>query len=129
MEYLVLTLIIVIILFGVFVTFFAAGKRKKLPAGRVAYYQGEISKCANLSPSERIMHYDKILHHILRDYGYAGMVGDQLKAKPAVIIDLNAVWELHKLRNRLAHEMEAQSDGLLERKSKEFERVLQNLLK
>jgi hypothetical protein len=69
------------------------------------------------------------MHHILKDFGYAGTVGDQLKAKPRVISNLDAVWSLHKLRNKLAHSMETVSEGLLERKADEFEKVVINLLK
>lgn len=75
------------------------------------------------------MRYDMIMHHILKDFGYSGTVGDQLKAKPRVISNLDTVWSLHKLRNKLAHSMETVSHELLERKADEFKKVVINLLK
>jgi hypothetical protein len=69
-----------------------------------------------------------IMHHILKDYGYSGNVGDQLKAKPRMIHNLNTIWSLHKLRNKLAHDMDLISPDLLERKAEEFEKEVLKLL-
>ena len=74
------------------------------------------------------MRYDIIMHHILKDYGYSGTVGDQLKAKPRMMNNLNAIWSLHKLRNKLAHDMGTVSADLLERKAQEFEEEILKLL-
>ncbi len=75
------------------------------------------------------MRYDMIMHHILKDYGYSGNVGDQLKAKPRMIHNLDAIWSLHKLRNKLAHSMDIISVDLLEKKAQEFEKEVLKLLK
>ncbi|MDP2104035.1 MAG: hypothetical protein Q8K26_03880, partial [Candidatus Gracilibacteria bacterium] len=107
MIYFFLSILVIIILFGVFMTFFWGGKKKQLSASRKEYYTKEIQKVRGLpSASERIMKYDNILHHILKEYGYQGTLGDQLKAKPLIIDNLDTIWDLHKLRNRLAHDME-----------------------
>lgn len=128
MEYLFLTVIILVLLFGVFLTFWFSGK-KELKKDKKAYYQKEIQKVSTLpSPTERIMRYDMIMHHILKDYGYSGTVGDQLKAKPRMMNNLNVIWSLHKLRNKLAHSMETVSTDLLERKADEFEKEILRLL-
>ncbi|EKD29379.1 MAG: hypothetical protein ACD_78C00429G0001 [uncultured bacterium (gcode 4)] len=93
------------------------------------YYRKEIQKVSALpSPTEQIMRYDMIMHHILKDYGYSGNVGDQLKAKPRMMNNLNAIWSLHKLRNKLAHSMDTVSVDLLERKADEFEKEVLKLL-
>lgn len=129
MIYLFLIILIVIILFGVFMTFFWSGKKKQLSANRKEYYIKEIRKVGGFpSASERIMKYDNILHHILKEYGYQGTLGDQLKAKPLIIDNLDTIWNLHKLRNRLAHDMEAISASVLENKSREFEKEVLRLL-
>lgn len=74
MEYFFLTVIIVILLVGVFLTFRFSGK-KQLKKDKKEYYRKEIQKVSILpSPTERIMRYDMILHHILKDYGYSGNV-------------------------------------------------------
>ncbi|MDD2891576.1 MAG: hypothetical protein PHQ95_01290 [Candidatus Gracilibacteria bacterium] len=128
MEYFFLTVIILILLFGVFLTFWFSGK-KQLTKGQKDYYRKEIEKTSVLpSSNEQILQYDKILHHILKDYGYKGTVGDQLKTKPYMIHNLDTIWSLHKLRNKLAHDMEIVSEGLLERKAEEFEKEVLKLL-
>ncbi|NDK19890.1 hypothetical protein GW819_03540 [Candidatus Gracilibacteria bacterium] len=128
MEYFFLTVIILILLVGVFLTFRFSSK-KELRKDKKNYYRKEIQKISDFpSPSERIMKYDVVLHHILKDYGYSGNVGDQLKAKPRVIHDLNTIWSLHKLRNKLAHSMDTISEELLERKAEEFEKEILRLL-
>ena len=128
MEYFFLAIIIVILLVGVFLTFRFSGK-KDLKKDKKDYYRKEIQKVSTLpSPTERIMRYDMILHHILKDYGYSGNVWDQLKAKPRMMNNLNAIWSLHKLRNKLAHSMETISPDLLERKAQEFEKEVLKLL-
>jgi hypothetical protein len=128
MEYLILAIVITILLFGVFLTFDFSSK-KSLKKDKKNYYQKEIQKISTLpSSTERIIRYDMIMHHILKDYGYSGTVGDQLKAKPRMISNLDAVWSLHKLRNKLAHSMEIISEGLLEKKANEFEKVVLKLL-
>lgn len=128
MEYLFLAIIVIILLVGVFLTF-GFSPKKHLKKDKKSYYQKEIQKISALpSPTERIMRYDMVMHHILKDYGYSGTVGDQLKAKPRVITNLDAIWSLHKLRNKLAHSMETVSEGLLERKAEEFEKAVLRLL-
>ncbi|MDD5377281.1 MAG: hypothetical protein PHH16_04150 [Candidatus Gracilibacteria bacterium] len=129
MEYFFLAIIITILLVGVFLIFRFSSK-KQLKKDKKSYYEKEVRKVSNLpSPTERIMRYDMIMHHILKDYGYSGTVGDQLKAKPRMIHNLDAIWNLHKLRNKLAHSMDTISEGLLERKAQEFEKEVLRLLK
>jgi len=128
MEYFFLTIIVLILLVGVFLTFRFSSK-KELKKNKKDYYRKEIQKISNFPfPSERIMKYDVVLHHILKDYGYSGNVGDQLKAKPRVIRDLNVIWSLHKLRNKLAHSMDTVSEELLEKKANEFEKEILRLI-
>lgn len=129
-TYFLLALLIAIILFGVFVAFFWK-KRKKtgLSEERKQYYGREIRKTSAFpSPNERIMKYDTILNHILKDHGYSGTVSDQLKEKPIIINDIETIWNLHKLRNRLTHDMDTISKDVLERKSREFEKELNTLI-
>ncbi len=129
MEYFFLAIIVTILLVGVFLTFGYPSK-KALKKDKKSYYEKEIQKVSTLpSPTEQIMRYDMIMHHILKDYGYSGTVGDQLKAKPRMISNLDAIWSLHKLRNKLAHSLETVSESLLEKKAREFEKIVLNLLK
>jgi len=128
MEYIFLAIVILILLIGVFLTF-RFSEVKHLKKDKKSYYEKEIQKVSDLlSPSEKIMRYDMIMHHILKDYSYSGTVGDQLKAKPRMMNNLNVIWSLHKLRNKLAHDMEPISADLLEEKAREFEKEILKLL-
>lgn len=80
------------------------------------------------SPSEHIMKYDIVLHNVLKDAGYTGTVGDQLKKKPIMIKNLDTIWNLHKLRNKLAHDMDTINPSLLEKKSDEFNKELKKII-
>ena len=63
-----------------------------------------------------IMDADKLLDKLLTHKGYSGSLGEKLKKSGSLFSDLNGVWAAHKLRNRLAHELDAQvsqNDGLL----------------
>lgn len=70
MEYLFLAIIIMILLVGVILVVIFS-KKKHLGESKKSYYRKEIQKVSALpSPTERIMRYDMIMHHILTDYGY-----------------------------------------------------------
>lgn len=128
MEYIFAVIIIIIPLLGVFFTFWFS-KQRELRKDKKDEYKNDIQKISILSsPSEQIMKYDIILHRILKDYGYSWNVCDQLKAKPRMINNLNTIWSLHKLRNKLAHDMEPISVDLLKKNAQEFEKELLKLL-
>ncbi len=49
---------------------------------------------------------DKLLDHVMKQAGYAGeTMADRLKKAEANFTDKEAVWQAHKLRNVLAHEV------------------------
>jgi hypothetical protein len=52
-----------------------------------------------------VMEADKLLDHALKGRGFAGeTMGERLKSAKGAFMNTNAVWDAHKLRNRLAHE-------------------------
>jgi hypothetical protein len=51
-----------------------------------------------------------------------------LKKHPSEIDDINHIWELHKLRNTLAHDISDIDEKLLNKKAIEFEKELLNLI-
>jgi hypothetical protein len=57
------------------------------------------------SSHSAIIHADKLLGHVLGLIGYEGSVGDQLKKGGALFRDLNSLWDAHKMRNKVAHEV------------------------
>jgi len=52
-----------------------------------------------------------------------------LKQKPSEIRDINNIWELHKLRNKLVHDFDLLSDGVLRKKSQNYEKEINVLLR
>jgi hypothetical protein len=51
-----------------------------------------------------------------------------LKSKPQEITDINHIWELHKIRNKLAHDIADISENILNKKAMEFEKEVIVLL-
>ena len=75
-----------------------------------------------------VMDADKLLDSLLAKKGYAGPLGEKLKKSAKLFSDLNGVWSAHKMRNRLAHELDSQltpSDA--ERALRQFERAFRDL--
>lgn len=55
----------------------------------------------------RILAVDAVLDTALTEVGFSGSLGEKLKAAGPRLPQLQAVWDAHKLRNRLAHEHDA----------------------
>lgn len=72
------------------------------------------------SEREKMIFYDKIMHNILLKLWYKWTFWEILKQKPIQIENLNKVWELHKIRNKLVHELDFKVENF-ERKLKEYE--------
>lgn len=56
-----------------------------------------------------VLEADKLLDAALRERGISGQtMGERMKSYQTRWSDANAVWEAHKLRNRIAHETDVQ---------------------
>ncbi len=58
-------------------------------------------------PVRRVIAVDTVLDLALKELGFGGSLGDKLKKAGPRIPNIQAVWEAHKLRNRMAHEHDA----------------------
>lgn len=54
----------------------------------------------------RVMEGDKVLDHAMQLLGYAGSMADKLRKAGPRFSNVQAVWDAHKLRNRIAHEVD-----------------------
>jgi hypothetical protein len=54
----------------------------------------------------QIQDADKLLDHMLRKKGFKGSLGEVLKRNASIFSDINGLWYAHKMRNKLAHELE-----------------------
>lgn len=77
---------------------------------------------------KRILEADKVLDTALGLLGYKGSLGDKLKNAGPRFSDSNAVWDAHKLRNKIAHELGHDlSEKDANRAMRAFERALHDL--
>lgn len=83
----------------------------------------------NKSDKEKLIDYDKLYHKILQKFWYNWTFWEILKTKPNEIWNLNKVWELHKLRNKLVHDVDGKIKENLFLKVKEYEKEIEIILK
>jgi len=83
----------------------------------------------NKSDKEKLIDYDKLYHKILQKFWYNWTFWEILKTKPNEIWNLNKVWELHKLRNKLVHDVDDKIKENLFLKVKEYEKEIEIILK
>lgn len=81
------------------------------------------------SDKEKLIDYDKLYHKILQKFWYNWTFWEILKTKPNEIWNLNKVWELHKLRNKLVHDVDEKIKENLFLKVKEYEKEIEIILK
>jgi hypothetical protein len=65
-----------------------------------------------------ILNADKLLDRALKDIGVpGGTMGDRLKISSGRFSDINQVWTVHKLRNRIAHETDIKINLIVAKKA------------
>ena len=64
-----------------------------------------VVKDLDYRPNQSVLDADKILDYALDAKGFKGTLGEKLKLAGPRFSDLNGVWNAHKLRNKIAHEM------------------------
>lgn len=70
--------------------------------------ENQINKNNDASYQFAILSADKLLDQALRETGVRGdTMGERLKKSNSLLQDINGVWAAHKLRNRIAHEVNA----------------------
>jgi hypothetical protein len=93
--------------FGVMVLMLIKKRKHKLSAGEMSFVRNQWRMLSSgQNPRNSILEADKLLDYVLGKYGYTGSLGEKLKKANRVFSDVNAVWAAHKIRNRLAHELE-----------------------
>lgn len=65
-----------------------------------------ILKIAENDARYAILDADKLLDYLLGKKGYEGHLGEKLKKASNLFSDLNGIWLAHKLRNKIAHELD-----------------------
>lgn len=57
-------------------------------------------------PRHQVVEADKLLDYMMRKRGYQGSVADMLKEHGKQFSNLDRLWQAHKLRNKIAHELD-----------------------
>ena len=105
---LIFMLIFFIIAFLIAVIVFALAGKHKITENNKRYIRREWAKIFDslkTNPESALINADKLLDHALKILGYSGSLGDKLKKHGSLFHDVNGVWEAHKFRNKLAHEI------------------------
>ena len=103
--YIIIGIFVFAMLIVVFVTIsrFKKGFSKK----EKKYYKQKWREIQNEKDFRHsVMTADKLLEKIMRRKGYRGTLGEMLKKGRNEFSDLNEVWFAHKIRNKLAHEID-----------------------
>lgn len=130
MEEAVIYIIIGVLIFTLILISFYIKKKNKLTSSKKIAYKAKIKEISSQESSKKIILYDSMLSHILSDLWYSWSLWEQLKKKPSEIkTSINEVWELHKLRNKIAHELNKFDNTILEKNAKRYENILKELLK
>ena len=64
-------------------------------------------RIGSMEGRQAVMEADKMLDELMTRRGYKGTLGEKLKKAGPAFTNVNNVWAAHKLRNRLAHELDA----------------------
>lgn len=104
-------------------------KNKKITDEEIILFEKLLRQYAQIpSGKTRIVDYDKLYHKILHAAGYNGTFWEILKLKPKVIPDLQKIWDLHKLRNKLVHDFDHIDEAKLLEFARDYEREVNKLL-
>lgn len=69
--------------------------------------QNQLKRDDDQANAMAVLSADKLLDHSLKDLGFPGLtMAERLKAVNRKLSDKPAVWQAHKLRNRVAHEID-----------------------
>ncbi len=108
---------------------FQFSKKNKLSKQKIKFYKKMIRKTSVWSNNkEKIIEYDKIYHKVLNDLWYVWTFWDILKQYPNEINDIDKIWELHKLRNKLVHEFDLITGSILKKKALDYKNELEKLI-
>lgn len=122
-----ITIITLVLLIFIGLIFWTQSKRNKISEKD----QKRIQKhWKNLPTNAKnaILEADKILDEGLKLRGYKGSLGEKLKKAGPLFTNQNNVWSAHKLRNRIAHELNITiSAGESKRALGQFRQALKDL--
>lgn len=128
-NYIIYFLIIIFLSVAIYFAFIWWKKSKKLDDKKIKDFQRKLNIIkTSISSKEKIIDADKLYHKILGEIWYNWDFWEILKQKPIIIWDLDKIWELHKIRNKLVHDFDNYDERFLLTKSNEFIKEIEKLL-
>lgn len=127
-TFLIVTLIILIIGWGIISSIYIPYKKKKLfhKIARQAIEELSIITLKESSHFEYFLALDVLVDKMVRQSGYNGSFGANLKKNPPILEwYINEVWKFHKIRNNLAHG--GQLNVSLREQTTNYERLIRNI--
>ncbi len=129
MQYILFFFIITIILAVLLLIKFSK-KTIKLSKEQKLFFNNNFKKISvSLDKKHQIIDFDKLYHKLLMSIGCKWSFWEILKWKPKEIDNINKIWELHKLRNKLVHDFDLLEEVILNRKAREYKDEFEKLLK
>lgn len=104
-PWLLFSIILLILAFGIFLIFRKTRRFSEKELHAMKKIWQEITILEQESPEQAVIKADTLLNHILERLGYTGTLGEKLKKANPLFRHRNEVWFAHKLRNRVAHEL------------------------
>lgn len=107
MSWLIIGLIVLVFLYVAFMVFFRLYWSERWSMVDKKFFELNWKKIiAEKDQQKKIMELDKLLDLMLKKRGLIGSLGEKLKKNPHLFSDLDGLWEAHKTRNKLAHELD-----------------------
>ena len=128
-----IVILILFILFDILVVVFILYRKRalnKFSDKDLYYIQShwiKIIDSFSAHPKHAILDADKLLDFALKKNGFEGSLGEKLKKSGPRFSDLNGLWNAHKLRNRIAHELGDIDKNEAKKALSQFKRALNDL--
>lgn len=102
-----------------FVLWMSMRRRTKIPLLHKTHLRHAWNEAIELKdPSRRVLEAEKVCDAVLKELSYTGTFAEKLQQAGPRLSNINDIWNAHRLRNRIAHEVNirvsaAQSDRAL----------------
>ena len=102
---------------------------RRLSPGSAQRYRSTFEVLKRLPDAHRrVLEAEKVVDSAMFELGVQGNFADKLKKAGPRFRDVQSLWNAHKLRNRIAHEMNlAVPEGEMQRAVAAFEKALEQL--
>lgn len=107
MNWLIILLLVLAFLYIMFMVFFRLYWQGKWSKVDQKFFRDNLKKILDEKDySRQILELDKLLDQMLKRKGLNGSLGEKLKNNSYLFSNLDDLWFAHKLRNKIAHELD-----------------------